>query len=90
MASLRWPIFPIVTRLSITSSRYTTASVPRCTRRGIQIQIQKKKKKKKEKEIYSPGSSDLSAGSNSLWFAFPTSLAVPEIPRDTFALPFNA
>ena len=37
--------FSIVTRLSITSSRYTTASVPRCTRRGIQIQIQKKKKK---------------------------------------------
>src|SRR6266576_441856 len=28
--------------LSIMRSRYATASVPRCTRRGIQIQIQKK------------------------------------------------
>ena len=32
-----------------------------------------------ETETYSPGSSDLSAGCNSLWAAIPTSRAVPEI-----------
>ena len=43
-----------------------------------------------ETETYSPGSGDLSAGRNSFRAAFSPSLVVPEIPRDTFALPFAA
>jgi hypothetical protein len=42
VANTHWSLLDDVKRLVITLSRYATASVPRCTRRGIEIQTQKK------------------------------------------------
>ena len=50
IASSRWLLFSNVTCLSIMCSTYATASVPRCTRCGIQV----RKKKKKKKSLHLP------------------------------------
>jgi hypothetical protein len=54
-------------------------SPPLNQKSSIECMFEGRQKSRGEKETYSPGSSDLSAGCNSLWTAFPTSLAVPEI-----------
>ena len=83
IASSRWLLFSNVTCLSIMCSTYATASVPRCTRCGIQVRKKKKKKTCCISSTKSPCCFSIPSCCQSICSFSP----IPEKPG-SFAMPF--